>query len=66
MEVAHRIVVLQILSQNSTNDCVEVAVGFMRHIGAFLAEQSPKANLCVFERFRAVSHESVIDKRCST
>ena len=65
-QVAHEIVALQILSlllQNPTDDSVEVAVGFMRHIGAFLAEQSPKANTGVFERFRAVLHEGAIDKR---
>jgi len=65
-QVAHEILALQILSlllQNPTDDSVEVAVGFMRHIGAFLAEQSPKANTGVFERFRAVLHEGAIDKR---
>ena len=65
-QVAHEIVALQILSlllQNPTDDSVEVAVGFMRHVGAFLAEQSPKANTGVFERFRAVLHEGAIDKR---
>jgi pre-mRNA-splicing factor CWC22 len=65
-QVAHEIIALQILSlllQNPTDDSVEVAVGFMRHIGAFLAEQSPKANTGVFERFRAVLHEGAIDKR---
>jgi pre-mRNA-splicing factor CWC22 len=35
----------------------------MRNIGAFLAEQSPKANTGVYERFRAVLHEGAIDKR---
>src|SRR5271170_6914181 len=62
-QVAHEIVALQILSlllQNPTDDSVEVAVGFMRHIGAFLAEQSPKANTGVYERFRAVLHEDAI------
>ena len=65
-QVAHEIVALQILSlllQNPTDDSVEVAVGFMRHVGAFLAEQSPKANTGVFERFRSVLHEGAIDKR---
>jgi len=65
-QVAHEIVALEILSlllQNPTDDSVEVAVGFMRHIGAFLAEQSPKANTGVYERFRAVLHEGAIDKR---
>jgi hypothetical protein len=35
----------------------------MREVGAFLAETSPKANVGVYERFRAVLHEGAIDKR---
>jgi pre-mRNA-splicing factor CWC22 len=36
----------------------------MREVGLFLAENSPKANNTVFERFRAVLHEGAISKRC--
>lgn len=64
--VAHEIVALQILVlllEKPTDDSVEIAVGFMREVGAFLAENSPKANNGVFERFRAVLHEGAIDKR---
>lgn len=39
-------------------------MGFMREVGLFLAEHSPKANNTVFERFRAVLHEGAISKRC--
>lgn len=35
----------------------------MREVGAYLAESSSKANIGVFERFRAILHESGIDKR---
>jgi hypothetical protein len=42
---------------------VEIAVGFMREVGAYLAENSPRANNGVYERFRAVLHEGTIDKR---
>ncbi len=35
----------------------------MREVGAFLTENSPKANNGVYERFRAVLHEGRIDKR---
>ncbi|KAJ9126096.1 pre-mRNA-splicing factor cwc22 [Naganishia onofrii] len=64
--VAHEIVALQmlvLLLEKPTDDSVEIAVGFMREVGAFLAENSPKANNGVFERFRAVLHEGAIDKR---
>jgi pre-mRNA-splicing factor CWC22 len=36
----------------------------MKEVGLFLAENSPKANNTVFERFRAVLHEGAISKRC--
>jgi pre-mRNA-splicing factor CWC22 len=65
--VAHEIVALQILLlclDRPTDDSIEVAVGFMREVGLFLAENSPKANNTVFERFRAVLHEGAISKRC--
>ncbi|CCO26008.1 Pre-mRNA-splicing factor CWC22 [Rhizoctonia solani AG-1 IB] len=35
----------------------------MREVGAYLAENSPRANNGVYERFRAVLHEGNIDKR---
>ena len=65
--VAHEIVALQILLlclDRPTDDSIEVAVGFMREVGLFLSENSPKANNTVFERFRAVLHEGAISKRC--
>jgi pre-mRNA-splicing factor CWC22 len=36
----------------------------MKEVGLFLAENSPKANNTVFERFRAVLHQGAISKRC--
>ncbi|KAG8955528.1 pre-mRNA-splicing factor cwc22 [Tulasnella sp. 408] len=65
-QVAHEIIALQmlvLLLERPTDDSVEIAVGFMREVGAFLAENSPKANNGVYERFRAVLHEDSIDKR---
>jgi pre-mRNA-splicing factor CWC22 len=35
----------------------------MREVGAFLAENAPKANATVFERFRAVLNEGSISQR---
>jgi pre-mRNA-splicing factor CWC22 len=64
--VAHEIVALQmlvLLLERPTDDSVEIAVGFMREVGALLSENSPKANTGIYERFRAVLHEDTIDKR---
>ncbi|KAJ6514583.1 MIF4G-domain-containing protein [Mycena vulgaris] len=64
--VAHEIIALQIivlLIERPTDDSIEIAVGFMREAGAFLAENSPKANATVFERFRAVLNEGSISQR---
>lgn len=65
-QVAHELLALQILVlllERPTDDSVEIAVGFMREVGAFLAENSPKANNGVFDRFRTILNESAIDKR---
>ncbi|KAL1408296.1 pre-mRNA-splicing factor cwc22 [Vanrija albida] len=65
--VAHEIVALQILLlclERPTDDSIEVAVGFMREVGLFLQENSPRANTMIYERFRAVLHEGAISKRC--
>jgi len=35
----------------------------MREVGAYLSEIAPKANAHAFERFRAVLHEGLLDKR---
>ncbi|KAI0831662.1 armadillo-type protein [Trametes gibbosa] len=64
--VAHEIIALQILVlllERPTDDSIEIAVGFMREVGAFLAENSPKANATVYERFRAVLNEGSISHR---
>ncbi|EKM56034.1 uncharacterized protein PHACADRAFT_145057 [Phanerochaete carnosa HHB-10118-sp] len=65
-QVAHEILALQILIlllERPTDDSIEIAVGFMREVGAFLTENSPKANASVFERFRAVLNEGAISHR---
>lgn len=64
--VAHEIIALQILVlllERPTDDSIEIAVGFTREVGAYLAENSPKANATVFERFRAVLNEGAISHR---
>lgn len=64
--VVHEILALEILVlllEKPTDDSVEIAVGFMREVGAFLAEEAPKANNSIFDRFRAVLYEGQISKR---
>ncbi|KLO19730.1 MIF4G-domain-containing protein [Schizopora paradoxa] len=64
--VAHEIIALQILVlllERPTDDSIEIAVGFMREVGAYLAENAPKANSSVYERFRAVLNEGTISQR---
>ncbi|KAF3910071.1 hypothetical protein AA313_de0200162 [Arthrobotrys entomopaga] len=66
-QVAHELLALEILMlllmQNPTDDSVEIAVGFMREVGAYLAEMSTKANEAIYDAFRSILHESAIDKR---
>ncbi|KAK9462468.1 pre-mRNA-splicing factor CWC22 [Lipomyces oligophaga] len=65
-QIAHEIVILQILHlllERPTDDSVEIAVGFIREVGAFLEEASAAANNGVFERLRAILHEGQLDKR---
>jgi pre-mRNA-splicing factor CWC22 len=52
-----------LLLERPTDDSIEIAVGFTREVGAYLAENSPKANATVFERFRAVLNEGSISHR---
>ena len=52
-----------LLLERPTDDSIEVAVTFMREVGAYLTENSPKPNASVFERFRAVLNEGTISQR---
>ncbi|KAI0029326.1 MIF4G-domain-containing protein, partial [Vararia minispora EC-137] len=64
--VAGDIIALQILIlllERPTDDSIEIAVGLTREVGAHLAENSPKANAAIFERFRAVLNEGAISHR---
>ena len=65
-QIAHEYLALQILTlllSRPTNDSVEIAVGFMRNVGLYLADVSPKGVEAVYERFRAILHEGQIEKR---
>ncbi|KAG6893129.1 pre-mRNA-splicing factor cwc22 [Termitomyces sp. T32_za158] len=52
-----------LLLEHPTDDSIEIAVSFMREVGAFLTENSPKGTTFVFERFRAVLNEGAISQR---
>lgn len=52
-----------LLLERPTDDSIEIAVGFMREVGTYLAENAPKANSSVYERFRAVLNEGTISQR---
>lgn len=55
--------ILVLLLEKPSDDSIEIAVGFMREVGAFLSEESPKATNSIFDRFRAVLYEGSITKR---
>lgn len=65
-EVAHEVVALELLTlllENTTNDSVEVAVGFLKESGMKLTDLSPRGIHAIFERLRSILHEGNIDKR---
>jgi pre-mRNA-splicing factor CWC22 len=65
-QVAHELVALQLVTlllDKPTEDSVEVAIGFVKDVGALLTEVSPRGVHGIFERFRSILHEGTIDKR---
>jgi len=65
-QVAHEVLALEILTlllEAPTDDSAEVAITFLKEVGAKLTEVSPKGIHAIFERLRHVLHESTLDKR---
>ena len=65
-QVAHEIVALQLLTvllEKPTDDSVELSIEFVKQVGATLMDMSPQGLHAIFERLRAILHESEIDKR---
>ncbi|KAI1291890.1 Pre-mRNA-splicing factor CWC22 -like protein [Halotydeus destructor] len=65
-QVAHEVAALELLTlllENTTNDSVEVAVGFLKECGMKLTELSPRGIHAIFERLRSILHEANVDKR---
>ena len=54
---------LMLLIERPTDTSVEIAVGLMKHVGAYLAENTSQGSTVIFERFRAVLNESNISPR---
>ena len=52
-----------LLLEVPSDDSVEVAVDFLKDVGAHLQDVAPAGLHSVFERLRAVLHEGEIDKR---
>ena len=64
--VAHEIIALQLLTlllERPTDDSVEIAIGFIKECGVTLSDISPKPFNVIFERFRSILQEGMIDKR---
>ncbi|KAJ2787550.1 pre-mRNA-splicing factor cwc22 [Coemansia interrupta] len=64
--IANEILAFQVVSlllETPTDDSVEVAVAFMREVGALLLESAPRVLSAVFDTFRSILHEADIDKR---
>lgn len=65
-QVAHEVLALEILTlllEHPTEDSVEVAIAFLKEVGARLDEVSPRGAHAIFERLRHVLHEAKLDKR---
>ncbi|KAI3865815.1 hypothetical protein MKX03_026007 [Papaver bracteatum] len=65
-QVAHEIIALELLTvllEKPTDDSVEVAVGFVTECGSLLQDLTPKGLHGIFDRFRGILHEGLIDKR---
>ncbi|KAI6008896.1 armadillo-type protein [Pisolithus orientalis] len=61
--VAHEITALEtliFLLECQMDDLIEIVVGFMHEVGAFLAENSLKANALIFDHFHDVLNEGTI------
>ena len=65
-QVAHEVVALELITlllETPTTDSVEVAVSFIKDVGATLSELTPQGMHMIFDRFRGILHEGEIDKR---
>ena len=65
-QVAHELLALQLITvllEKPTDDSVELAIEFIKSVGATLQDLSPAGLHAIMERMRSILHESEIDKR---
>ncbi|KAF2823468.1 MIF4G-domain-containing protein [Ophiobolus disseminans] len=65
-QVVHEVLIAQILLlllNKPSDDSVEIAVGIMKEVGAFLDEMNPAIANAIFDQLRNILHEADIDKR---
>ncbi|CAO2657194.1 Nn.00g033200.m01.CDS01 [Neocucurbitaria sp. VM-36] len=65
-QVVHEVVIAEILLlllNKPSDDSVEIAVGIMKEVGAFLDEMNPAIANAIFDQMRNILHEADIDKR---
>jgi pre-mRNA-splicing factor CWC22 len=65
-QVVHEVLIAEILLlllNKPSDDSVEVAVGIMKEVGAFLDEMNPAIANAIFDQMRNILHEADIDKR---
>lgn len=64
--MVHELLAFQLLTlllERPTDDSVELAAGFIRECGAYLAAVAANPTGCIFERLRTILYEGEIDKR---
>ncbi|KAK1396760.1 MI domain-containing protein [Heracleum sosnowskyi] len=65
-QVVYQLVALELITtllEDSSDDSVEVAVGFVTECGSILQDLCPRGLQGVFECFRGILHEGEVDKR---
>tara|TARA_R110002003_G_scaffold207_2_gene15979 strand:- start:2887 stop:5376 length:2490 start_codon:yes stop_codon:yes gene_type:complete len=65
-QVVHEVLIAEILLlllNKPSDDSVEIAVGIMKEVGAFLDEMNPAIANAIFDQLRNILHEADIDKR---
>lgn len=54
---------LTLLLEQATDDSVEVAIAFLKEVGAYLSDVSARGVHAIFERLRSILSDAAIDKR---
>jgi pre-mRNA-splicing factor CWC22 len=65
-QVVHEVLIAEILLlllNKPSDDSVEIAVGIMKEVGAFLDDMNPAIGNAIFDQLRSILHEADIDKR---